>query len=695
MRFLNKFGAALSALLVTLLSDGTIGAEMLDITHWFSTTYYRYDINSGAGGNGIIRITAVDEYELFLNGSRVGADVAWETMEAYQVSLESGKNSIAVVVQNQGVGPGAGLMLEAEVGDEQFASMTDQPWFWTGTPPEDDGWQTADVTRDEAWTRVQDGSAELGAVAGFQSLEVESIAGFPGGVDASRDSAGLLQMRRVEGENLALGSFSRPPGLADGSLLTFWSAGAGALNEPGRLDLGRRIEVNRVRVITQGKKPQDYEANSLRGYSVQISDDLSRWTEVASIFGITNFRETEVSFPEVETRHIQVVIAEVRRGQGSKVAEIEVFGTGFAEEGQYTSEPLNFGSSTSLKNFGTVSWDADVPKRTSMELQFRSAGRDQVWSEWSDPVSESGVAANVPEPAIFLQYRVNFTTSDRRRSPVLRSLQIEFDTDAMPVRQALGSVQPLRVPLGRDTTFVYTLDMDVAEPGIEKIGIDVPSWAELAGPVEGLGSSSIQTTAAYDPARQQFAVSFDPAVQPSDDISSLTIPFSTAQYIPLFNYVAHIFAPGSENPVTASENRVVDVESSTVLQSWSVVISQSLDQVLLRVRPNPQVFTPNGDDRNDFTVIEFVLAKVSKRQNVDIAIFALDGRKVRSLRGGNLRAGTYFHPGTAELAASAPGQWDGKDDGGNTVPPGIYLYQVEARLDGSNVRRGGTVGLAY
>ena len=54
------------------------------------------------------------------------------------------------------------------------------------------------------------------------------------------------------------------------------------------------MEVNRVRVITQGRKLQDYENNSLRGYSVQISDDLSRWTEVASIFGITNFRETEV-----------------------------------------------------------------------------------------------------------------------------------------------------------------------------------------------------------------------------------------------------------------------------------------------------------------------------------------------------------------------------------------------------------------
>ena len=694
MKSLTKSVAALVALLGTLLAAGTIDAEVLEITQWSSTTYYRYDFSSEAGGNGVIRITAVDGYELFLNGSGVGADADWETMEEYRVRLENGKNSIAVAVQNQGVGPGAGLMLEVEAGHERFASATNQPWFWTGTPPEGAGWQTADVSQDAGWTRVQDGSVELAAGAGFQSLEVETIAGFPGGVDASRDSAGLLQLRQVDGENLALGSFSRPPGLADGSLLTYWSAGAGALNEPGRLDLGRRIEVNLVRVITQGKTPKDYEHNSLRGYSVQISDDLSRWTEMASIFGITNFRETEVSFPEVETRHIQVVIAEVKRGQGSKVAEIEVFGTGFAEEGQYTSEPLNFGSSTSLKNFGSVSWDADVPERTDLTLQFRSAGRDQVWSKWSGPVSQSGIFANVPEPAVYLQYRMNFTTSDRERSPMLRSLQIEFDTGAMPVRQALGSVKPLRVPLGMDTTFVYTLDLDVGNLGIEKIGIDVPGWAEPAGPV-GLGSSSIQTRAAYDPARQQFVVSFDPAIQPSDNISRLTIEFSTAQYIPVFNYTGHIFAPGSENPVTASENRVVDAESGAVLQSWSVVISQSLDQVLLRVRPNPKVFTPNGDNRNDFTVIEFVLAKVSERQNVDIEIFALSGSKVRSLQGGSLRAGTYFHPGTAGLAASAPGHWDGKDDNGNTLPPGIYLYQVEVDLDGSNVRRIGSVGLLY
>ena len=106
MRFSNRLGATLSALLVTLLSAGTIGAEVLEIAQWFSTTYYRYDINSEAGGDGVIRITAVDEYELFLNGNRVGADADWETVEAYQVSLENGENSIAVVVQNQGVWSG-------------------------------------------------------------------------------------------------------------------------------------------------------------------------------------------------------------------------------------------------------------------------------------------------------------------------------------------------------------------------------------------------------------------------------------------------------------------------------------------------------------------------------------------------------------------------------------------------------------
>ena len=39
--------------------------------------------------------------------------------------------------------------------------------------------------------------------------------------------------------------------------------------------------------------------------------------------------------------------------------------------------------------------------------------------------------------------------------------------------------------------------------------------------------------------------------------------------------------------------------------------------------------------------------------------------------------------------------WDGRDQDGFTVPPGVYLYQVEVEADAGTSRRQGVVSVAY
>ncbi|MDQ7054806.1 MAG: PKD domain-containing protein [candidate division KSB1 bacterium] len=55
-----------------------------------------------AGPVMVIRITADDQYELYVNGAFVGRGEQWETAEEYRVPLSSGKNVIAVKAVNQG-----------------------------------------------------------------------------------------------------------------------------------------------------------------------------------------------------------------------------------------------------------------------------------------------------------------------------------------------------------------------------------------------------------------------------------------------------------------------------------------------------------------------------------------------------------------------------------------------------------------
>ena len=106
------------------------------------------------------------------------------------------------------------------------------------------------------------------------------------------------------------------------------------------------------------------------------------------------------------------------------------------------------------------------------------------------------------------------------------------------------------------------------------------------------------------------------------------------------------------------------------------------------MRANPAVITPNDDEVNDHTVIEFVLSVVDTPTDISIQIFDLNGRRVRDLRPAPVAAGAFAGPG-------APGSWDGTDDSGSKVAPGLYLFRVEADLDTGNETKSGVIAVAY
>ena len=682
----------------TVAAGAAADGGTLSIDRWPTTTWYRYDFTTGSGGGGTIRLTAVDRYVLFLNGERAGDGAGWTDLEEHSVDLADGANHLALVVDSDGDGSGAGMMVEIAAGNEQFVSTVTGPWYWSGQEPEDEAWLTdRDIGGEPAWQRVQKATLDRSRISGFQSLAVEPVAGFPGGVETSPHGEGALQLRQINGENLAAGVFAAPAEITDGDLKTAWNLTTGALNDFARIDLGRRRSVNRVRVITGGDDAEELEGNSLRGYSVQISDDRFRWTEVGALFGITDYRETEVGFPAVTTRHVRIVVTEVARGLSPSVAEVEVFGTGFAESASYLSPPLEFDAPDSPKNFGLVTWEAEVPERTGLSLQFRSAGADMEWSGWSRPYSESGVFAGVPEPRTLLQYRASFSTSDNSRTPALRSLQLQFDEGPLAAGGASGSISPRSVPMGRDTTFVYEVNLDFSgdEAGVEKLSIDVPSRAGAAGSVTGPDGEALPADSRFDAASGQFVVTFTPPIAAGDGITSMRIPFTTAQFLPRFDFRARLFAPGSDNPLEAAEDRQVDEGTGEVLRSWVVSVSEVVDELLVRAEARPPVITPNADGRNEFTVIELVISKLAEPQGVEIRLFDLGGRLVRALPPARLSAGTYLHPRDAALARQTPGFWDGADQGGNPVPPGNYIYRVEIDLGDRTEVGIGTVAVVY
>jgi gliding motility-associated-like protein len=90
----------------------------------------------------------------------------------------------------------------------------------------------------------------------------------------------------------------------------------------------------------------------------------------------------------------------------------------------------------------------------------------------------------------------------------------------------------------------------------------------------------------------------------------------------------------------------------------------------------PRLFTPNGDGLNDR--VYFVMEN-PKNASVSGEIMDRDGRHVRTLP-----------PAANQTGIGTTLTWDGKDDSGNVVPGGAYLYKIT----GEGKSFTGTVGVA-
>ena len=77
------------------------------------------------------------------------------------------------------------------------------------------------------------------------------------------------------------------------------------------------------------------------------------------------------------------------------------------------------------------------------------------------------------------------------------------------------------------------------------------------------------------------------------------------------------------------------------------------------VTPNP--FTPNNDGFND--AVQFDLTQIPNIQDPRVQIFSFNGRLVKTL--------------SAEAFDGSSLHWDGKDDNGNVLRPGVYLYVIQ------------------
>ncbi len=99
------------------------------------------------------------------------------------------------------------------------------------------------------------------------------------------------------------------------------------------------------------------------------------------------------------------------------------------------------------------------------------------------------------------------------------------------------------------------------------------------------------------------------------------------------------------------------------------------------IEASGRAFTPNGDGVNDVFSVSYALLKLTRPVVAGLAIYDLGGRCIRRLATGSATSGAQWHA------------WDGRDEEGELVLPGLYVWRLRLEADSGVIKRQGAVGV--
>ena len=330
------------------------------------------------------------------------------------------------------------------------------------------------------------------------------------------------------------------------------------------------------------------------------------------------------------------------------------------------------------------------------------------WSPFSTPypadaANGSGVPIVSPNPRRYMQFQVVFKSDDLEAARVLKSLS--FDLLTPPFSDGLiGEVFPREVEVSKDIPFTFAVratmetaglrgfdTIEISTPvrvssidGIEIIDTDggVVATHQFSNSEVGGSEDAFTITGIAD---DRFAVRF-PIIE--DHGTQVRIRFQTnvLTYSTNFTASAQLSTdPGAAQTIDPGNATFLgegdeDAFSGTTVLSPAVLKGQLLGQMAVE----PNLITPNGDGINDQGVVQYNLLSLSTPRPIDIAVYNLSGQQVRSLFDGFEANGRYSDK-----------VWDGRDDHGQLVPPGLYIARIRVVGDSGEAAQTQVIGVAY
>ena len=332
----------------------------------------------------------------------------------------------------------------------------------------------------------------------------------------------------------------------------------------------------------------------------------------------------------------------------------------------------------------------DLSERQPKPGVRASIGYDsEHWTFWSAPFVESGQPLNLRN-GTHLQVRVAMESHSFDDFVRLDSLWIETaPLLAATVRgevAAIDDLQPVsgitQVPLGEAVEFVYDLQADFAAvdaPGFDLLRLRTGHQTELKSLQLGQGRRET-APAAVTPEPDGLLIHLPERITRANN-PPVRIVFATAIFEFATTFQSEVL--DSERDVLPQPVVGADVGEALSTNSLRVLGTTAQTAFIQNLTFSSPVFSPNGDGINDELHIAYSLFRLPQAVPVVLAVYSLAGRRVASIEAG------LQHAGPQHL------RWDGLDETGQFLPPGLYLTTLDLRSEFAAEPQLRPLGIAY
>ena len=453
------------------------------------------------------------------------------------------------------------------------------------------------------------------------------------------------------------------------------------------VDLGARFGVNHIRFFPR----QAFKSDFMKGYVLSINDGAFAAAIIAASVDKlpdktlvtvmaqdgSNSRDTiDVRFPLQYVRYIRL---ESTQRFNWEIDELEIFGSGFVPEADYLSEVFDMEQDAL---WGRLQWATEqvgLPQRSRLIVRTRSGSspspddEPDSWSPWSTPYRNSGDPILSPAPRRYFQFSMAFESDGLEDGIAVDSLAFEVFRPAL-AQAIVGEIWPQEVPVGVDTSFVYTIEVTDAQ-GFDRLEIDTQAPVRALRELrvddqaiefsEELGAKGLRVSFARQTGNRALQVVFDTAVLRYETVFTGRLLDTTRE-----GAIPQVIESGNAAPRFAGDD-------------LSVRVPLEGQRLVYQVSATPAVFTPNGDGINDYATITYDLLYLTDRAPVALRIYDLAHNQVAEL------------PTVVSESGRFQRLWDGRDAQGELLLPGVYILQVEVETDSGTERSSSVVTIAY